>query len=188
MIPAARTIALVCLLPLATMASHAFAAREWEFGIDAGSGLMQQPSSQYFLLGYSGSFLFSHAKTGAGLAITGVGREPFKSGEYVEQDYGGMIEFRKRVATWKSVQLSAGLGAGEMRGFVKRSGDTPLRSDYRMRGASTTIEASWVPPKASGLNIFVNHTLFTGFSTRTQSEARVAWPWSFAMAGAGYQR
>lgn len=168
--------------------SRSFAARDWRFGIDAGGGLIQQPSSQYFLIGYSGSALFTHTKTGAGLALTGVTREPFKSGEHVEQDYGATIEFRKQVAKWRSIQIGAGLGFGEMRGYIKRTGDTPQRSDYRMRGITTTLEVSWVPPKASGMNAFVNHTLFTGFSTRPQSEARVAWPWSIAMAGVGCEK
>jgi hypothetical protein len=163
------------------------ASDTWVTGIEAGTGLMQQPSSQYFLLGYSGTVLLTHAKLTAGVATTFLGRPAFESGNYAEQDYGGLIEFRKGVRVWKSVQLAAGLGVGEMRGYVKRTGENPLRSDYRMRGASTTIQLSWVPPKASGASLFLSHTLFSGFSTQTQSQARVAWPWSFAMFGAGFR-
>lgn len=163
------------------------ASDQWLVGIEAGSGLIQQPSSQYFLLGYSGTALFTHAKSTAGIATTVLGRPAFESGGYTEQDYGGLVEFRKGVRVWKSIQLSAGLGLGEMRGYVRRGGDNPVRSDYRMRGASTTFQVSWVPPKASGASVFLNHTLFSGFSTQSQTKARVAWPWSFAMFGFGFR-
>ena len=178
------TIAVLCC---GVWPRAARAATKWSHGTYVGVGSMQQPSSQYYLLIYGANAFIEHNPTKTGISITAVGRPAFASGNYEEQDYGGFVELHQTVATRGSFSLGAGFGGGQMRGYVKSTGEVEERSDYKMGGPSATIDLRYTAKKGSGFTAQLSHTLLPGLSTSAQTKAWVAWPWSIVMLGAGYR-
>jgi hypothetical protein len=177
---------LAILIAAALFAPGARAAGNWNTGMLVGAGLMQQPSSQYYLLAYSTNAFIEFAPARAGISLTAVGRPRFSASGYEDQDFGGMIEMRKGVATRGNFSLGAGIGGGQMRGYVKSTSLDGGRGDYRMDGVSTTIDLRYSGQRDGRFTAQLSHTMFSGVSTSLETKARVAWPWSFVMLAIGY--
>jgi|GEM_PF-1363546 len=162
------------------------AATNWRTGAIVGAGVMQQPSSQYFLMAYSANAFLEFAPAKAAISLTAFGRPRFSAGNYEDQDFGGLVELRKGVAARGSFSLGASIGGGQMRGYVKSKEVDGTRSDYRMDGVSATVDLRYATGKDARFSAQLSHTMFSGLSTALETKARVAWPWSFVMLGIGY--
>lgn len=168
---------------LVVATSPAFGAGKWRGNIAVASGALQQPSSQYYLLAFSTTLGLDYVPAKTGLRLTIIGRPEFNSGDYTDQDYGGFLELHQNLIERGSMTIGAGIGSGQMRGYVKS--ESSDRSDYQMRGPSCSLDLTWAPGKKSGFNVLISHHLFAGLSTTAQTNARVAWPWTATMVGAG---
>ncbi|NDE16104.1 hypothetical protein EBZ80_14350 [bacterium] len=169
-----------------SVATGARAADNWRTGAIVGAGVMQQPSSQYFLMAYSANAFLEFAPAKAGISLTAFGRPRFSAGNFEDQDFGGLVELRKGVAARGSFSLGASIGGGQMRGYVKSIEVDGARSDYRMDGVSATVDLRYATGKDGRFKAQLSHTMFSGLSTAFETKARVAWPWSFVMLGIGY--
>lgn len=177
------TIKWLLALLLAAEASIAGAAERWNWSLVLGAGTMQQPSSQYYLLAYSASAGLVYKPANTSVQITALGRPEFHSASYQDQDYGGFIEIHQTLAERGALAVDAGIGGGQMRGYIKSdSGD---RSDYRMSGPSCSMSLVWTPHKKRKINVRVKHRLFSALSTSAQTDARVSWPWTSTILGLG---
>lgn len=163
------------------------AASKWSSAAYVGAGTIQQPSSQYFLLAYSAGLSLEYKPAKAGVSLVTIGRPAFSSSGYEDQDFGGFAEFQKVVAERGKFALSAGIGFGQMRGYVKSTNENGGRSDFRMNGPSATIDLRYSAKKDGSFTAKLSHTLLPGLSTAAQTKAWVAWPWSIVMLGIGYQ-
>ncbi len=163
------------------------AADRWTTGVIVGAGLMQQPSSQYYLMAYTANVSLEFTPAKAGISLTAFGRPKFSAENFEDQDFGGLAELRKGVAARGNFSLGASVGGGQMRGYVKSTDGDGGRGDYRMDGVSATIDLRYETGKDGRFNAQLSHTMFSGLSTSLETKARVAWPWSFVMLGIGYR-
>ncbi len=163
------------------------AASKWGTAAFIGTGSIQQPSSQYYLLAYSANVSFEYRPAKAGISFVAIGRPVYSSSDYKDQDYGGFAELQKIVAERGNFAVGAGFGYGEMRGYVKSTDENGGRSDFRMSGPSATIDLRYTLGKGRPFTAKLSHTILPGLSTAAQTKAWVAWPWSIVMLGIGYQ-
>ena len=164
-----------------------FAATNWSGAAYLGAATIQQPSSQYFLIGYSVQGFVEYSPAKAGISFTAIGRPQFSSSSYEDQDYGGFVELHKTVAERGNFLLGAGFGGGQMRGYVKSTDGQKSRSDFRMGGPSATIDLRYAVKKDRSFTAQLSHTVFPGLSTSAQTKAWVSWPWSIVTLGIGYR-
>jgi hypothetical protein len=153
-------------------------------------GVMQQPTSHYYLACYGGRLDLATDADGLVMRASYVERPEFRSVGYADKEYGYFALVGTRVTKGKTgPALTAFIGAGRMHGYVARldtdsapEGATNRRS-FQLPGLSTALEygGRW-----HGLDLAVGHQAFIGYVDDEQLDAYVAWPYNFFQVSAGY--
>lgn len=149
---------------------------------------MMQPASQYFHIVRGGFLDWGREDQKFLIRLSYIERPVFESSGYADQEMGGFAGLGTQAWWSKNYSLLVFAGAGQMRGYSKlsdsASGDGGVsRRDFVLAGLSLALElgVQW-----QHINLAVNHHLFTGFSTREQTSAFVAWPYTFFLLKLGF--
>jgi hypothetical protein len=182
----ARTVALVAA---ATSCLTAAPAQAVSVRAATTGGLMQQPTSHYYLACYGGRVDLATAGDGFVARASYVERPEFRSEGYADKEYGYFALIGTRVTKSASEPaLTAFIGAGRMHGYVARTDtegheDETNRRSFRLPGLTTALEygGRW-----HSLDLAVGHQAFIGYVDDEQLHAYVAWPYNFFQVSAGY--
>jgi hypothetical protein len=143
-------------------------------------GIMQQPTSNYYLACY-GVAVDAAANDGGFIARASyVERPAFSHDGYSEQDRAGVLMAGGTAAKTMGGAVRGFLGLGHVSGFIARTEDDNKtvveQRNYQMYGPAASIEYAVALKRA----VFaLNHTTLVGFAGRSQTTALVAWPYNF---------
>lgn len=141
------------------------------------TGLMQQPSSQYYHLIYGGQLDIAKVDDAAQLRLQYLERPPFRKAGYVDQDFLAGIYFGKSVIRGRFFGASAFIGGGYAWGYIKEDTEnSPAKETYKLPGLGTALEARWT---IKALDIRGSYQVLICQNSRSQLEAYVAWPFSW---------
>ncbi len=151
------------------------------------SGLMQQPTSQYYHLVYgAGAEISNDAQTVIG-RIAYIERPVFAAAGFIDQESFIAATIGSKVTRRKNHGLYAFFGAGRVSGYIKPDPDITTETNLNRRGfsmnaATLTIEygGQWQQLFAS-----LSHQTMIGLVDKAQSEIKVAWPYQFFLANLG---
>jgi hypothetical protein len=143
------------------------------------TGLMQQPSSQYYHYVYGGQLDLARQNDVAILRLQYIERPAFRNAGYVDQDFSGAVLFGKSVLTTGNIGVNALVGGGYTWGYIKDDSDVaPRREAYRLPGITTSLEAKW---GTSSIDFRLAQQMMICQNSKTQAEAYVAWPFTWLL-------
>lgn len=141
------------------------------------TGLMQQPSSQYYHYVYGGQFDLARKEDAAFMRVQYLERPAFHHAGYVDQDFSGALMFGARVLKHGNLGISAVIGGGYAWGYLKEdAAENPQREAYRLPGVATGIEGRW---SIKHVDVRISHQLMICQNDRAQLAAYVAWPFTW---------
>lgn len=150
-------------------------------------GLMQQPTSHYYLAVYGGAVDVATDNDKFIGRVQYVERPEFTNSGYSDKDYGAFGMIGTKVTAARDHGLFAFIGAGRMQGYVRANDETQgqTASDerrYSLPGPTVAVEyaLTW-----NHMNFAVNHQSFIGYVDKVQTDAYVAWPYNFFQATVG---
>jgi hypothetical protein len=157
-------------------------------------GVMQQPSSHYYLAIYGGTVDAGTSDERFLARIAYFERPEFRDAGFADKDMGWFamagtkIKGAGETAGPYGRGLYAFFGVGEMAGYVRADADavapdTPRERDYRLAGLTAALEYDL---KLAGVVVGFGHQTFVGYVDRTQAEAFVAWPFNTFQMRLGY--
>ncbi len=155
--------------------------------VGSGIGLMSQPTSAYYHGAYSGYVDVTNQSEL--LALRGVywERPKFSSGGYTDQEYGYFAMVGTKLTKQKSHGLGCYIGYGAIAGYLAAENgmfpDAPsnLRT-FRLPGPVIELEYAY---QWQHFRVAIEQISFTGFGQRSQTDARVAWPYNLLMLNTG---
>ncbi len=146
------------------------------------TGLMQQPSSQYYHYVYGGQVDIARKDDAAYMRLQYLERPAFRSAGYVDQDFSAALFFGKSVYKKGPLGIGALIGTGYNWGYLKEiAGDAPSREAYRMPGIGTGIEGKWSTDR---LDVRLSYQTMICQNDRSQIDYYVAWPFSWFLLSA----
>ncbi|MEI6398827.1 MAG: hypothetical protein WCO71_08665 [Pseudomonadota bacterium] len=141
------------------------------------TGLMQQPSSQYYHYVYGGQLDLARKNDVAMLRLQYLERPAFRNAGYVDQDFSAAAMFGKSVLRIGNIGVNALVGGGYAWGYIKDDADVaPRREAYRLPGIATSLEAKW---GTNNIDFRLAHQMMICQSSKVQAEAYVAWPFTW---------
>lgn len=157
-------------------------------------GVMQQPSSHYYLAIYGGSVDVGTSDERFLVRGAYLERPEFEDAGFADKDMGwfAMAGTKVKGAGEASGPNGRGLfayfGVGEMAGYVRADADavgpdTARERNYRLGGLSAALEYDL---SLAGVVFGVSHQTFIGYVDRTQTDAFVAWPFNTFQMRLGY--
>lgn len=153
-------------------------------------GLMQQPTSNYYLACYGLNIDAETKDSGFIARGTYVERPKFSSDGFSEQDrsimgFLGTTALKDALFTTDSVR--AFIGGGQVSGYVKkiRNSTTQVAQlrTYNLPGLAASVEYAL---RLKSTAISLGHTTFIGFAGSEQTSALVAWPYNFYSFAFGF--
>lgn len=156
------------------------------FHVGTHSGVMTQPSSNYYHAVYGGYFDLGTDDRRFFSRVSYVERPKFTAAGYIDQDYAESFIIGTKVTKAKTHGLLAGIGGGLVGGYIKPDPDYPEangeKRSYRLPGISTMIEYSleW-----KHIDLGIGHQTFIGHADSEQLRAYVAWPYNFILIRLG---
>ncbi len=166
--------AVMTLLGSLLLTSHALAAAIRPSIV---TGLMQQPSSQYYHAVYGGQVDIARKDDIAYMRLQYLERPAFRSSGFVDQDFSSAVFFGKSVYKKGSLGLGALIGAGYNWGYIKETGvENPIREAYRMPGVGTGLEGRWSTKK---VDLRFSYQTIICQNDRDLFNYYVAWPFSW---------
>lgn len=149
-------------------------------------GVMQQPTSNYYLECYGVSFDVQNKDAGFIVRASYIERPEFKANSFAEKDRAGLLLLGTTATKIFGGSLRAFFGAGNVSGYVARfdsDNKTILeKRSYQLPGPSASIEYQVVLARVT---FAFNHTTFIGYGGKDQTEAMVAWPYNFYSLSTG---
>ena len=143
------------------------------------SGVMQQPTSQYYHLTYGAQLDLARKDDAALMRLQYLERPGFHNGGYVDQDFSGAFFFGASVLKGGSLGMNALLGGGYAWGYIKEENvDSPRHESYKLPGIATGLEARWT---TSLVDVRLTHQMMICQSSKVQLEAYVAWPFTWTL-------
>lgn len=160
-------------------------ATTWD--IAATTGVMQQPTSHYYLGMYGVTADLGTDSQKLMARISYLERPKFKSAGFVDQDFGWFGLVGTKVTKEKDRGLYAFFGFGRMGGTVKLvpSGAPPpakTTSSYLINGPTAALEYA---VHFGHFYVALGHQTFIGYVDQDQLNAFVAWPYNFFQLNAG---
>ena len=146
--------------------------------IDGTLGLMQQPTSHYYL-GVAGLELEGASQNGRFLIRTdGFARPTYTTGSFVEQEYGYRLLIGHRILQTRYQAVSAYGGIGRMFGELSNNEQLSqnAKRSYAMTGPSFSAKYEL---RYLSSSIALSHTTIIGYRDTDQLRAYVAWPFNF---------
>lgn len=146
------------------------------------TGLMQQPSSQYYHYVYGGQLDIARKDDVAYMRLQYLERPAFESAGFIDQDFSAAVFFGKSVLKRGGFGVSALVGAGQNWGYLKEAKvDNPRREAYRMPGIGTALEAKW---SSARVDLRVSYQTMICQNDRELFDYYVAWPFSWFLLSA----
>lgn len=143
------------------------------------SGVMQQPTSQYYHLAYGAQLDLARLDDAALMRWQYIERPAYHKGGYVDQDFSGAFFIGASVLKKSQVGVNALLGGGYAWGYLKEEGgDMPRHEGYRLPGIATALEARWT---TSSFDVRLTHQVMICQNSQAQAEAYVAWPFTWTL-------
>ena len=168
----------------------ASAASAMVFDIGGMSGVMVQPTSNYYHMIY-GAYLGTAAESeGVGFQAGYLERPPFKDVGFVDQEWSYYVVLGTKLTNPKTKPAGVwgGIGWSRVGGYIKPygngSGDNarlPQRS-FIIDGPCADLELYIL---LHGMRLSLAHQTFVGFASDMQTSAYVAWPYNFLMIKLG---
>jgi len=156
------------------------------FHIGTHSGVMTQPSSNYYHAVYGGYFDLGSDDRWIFSRISYVERPKYSASGYIDQDYASSVVIGTKVTKAKTHGLLAGIGGGIVGGYIKPdpnySDATGEKRSYKLPGLVTMIEYTldW-----NHIDLGFGHQTFIGHAESEQLKAYVAWPYNFILIRIG---
>lgn len=174
------------ILLLLMMAS--FEAKAASFQFAGNSGLMVQPSSNYYLLVYGGWVEGGFFNKDVFLVRGGYMERPrFSASGFVDQEFLGYGLIGARIPSSSKGNLIALVGWSEVSGFIDKSSkddeSETTRRRYKMAGPSFYVGYRWTFKKWA---LGFGHQTIVGFAEPQQTAAFVAWPYNLVLAELGW--
>ena len=166
------------------------APASWGLTIQGGAhvGVMQQPTSNYFLGIYGATGDVMRDDHSLFFRLAYFERPEFRNNGFADKDFGGFAMAGSQILRRGEGEVLAMLGAGQMLGYTRVLGHDPDPTDeahkrhYRLTGLTTALEYAyhWL-----GVDFAVSHQAFIGYDGTTQLAALVAWPYTFFLGKMG---
>ncbi len=147
-------------------------------------GLMQQPTSNYYLACY-GLAIDVQASTFIG-RVSYTERPEFSRNGFSEKDGLGLIMAGMSAGKILKGELKVFFGGGVASGYVAELDENRKKTSqrtYQLPGPAAAVEYSVSLGKVS---FAINHTTFIGYGGRDQTAAFVAWPYNLYFLSTGY--
>jgi hypothetical protein len=159
----------------------------WNLAPAITGGLMQQPTSNYYLACY-GMNIDLENQNGAFIARAAYAERPeFNRNGFAEKDRTGLLLAGTTAAKIYGGSVRVFFGGGTASGYVSKiasDNKTTLdRRSYQLPGPSAAVEFA---VNIGKIHFSLNHTTFIGYGGKIQTEAMVAWPYNFYFISAGY--
>jgi hypothetical protein len=169
----------------AILLANSESARALNYGTSIDGGLVQQPTSQYFHLGYGISLWAASSSQRIGLRATYFERPKFRSNSFEDQDRGGAALAYGSIWHKARTRLLAGVGAGRFDGYVRPQ---ETQSDFETRTYSIPGVVVWAQLTQSygRLSFGMSHWTLAGYAGREQFDALVVWPFSVFSLSIGW--
>lgn len=161
-------------------------ARALVFQSGTTGGVMQQPTSQYYLAVYGAYGEVAREDQRFIFRAMYIERPKFSYAGYVDQESGVFGVIGTKLTKAKNHGLSAFVGGGRVGGYVAEEDDDggqgPAKLSFSLPGLVTVLEysAQW-----RRLDVALGHQMFIGYADRTQLESLVAWPYTFFLLRLG---
>lgn len=180
---------LLAALALAALATGAIEARAVTVKAATTVGLMQQPTSHYYLFSYGGEAELQSDAEGGILRFQYVERPEFRTTGFRDKDFGGFVLAGTKLGKEKGRGLYAFLGLGQMAGYTKSVAGAPgigvpETRHYALNGPTAALEYL---ARLGPIDFALGHQTFVGFVDRAEMQAYVAWPYNFFSASMGYR-
>lgn len=159
----------------------------WSVDPAISGGVMQQPTSNYYLACYGLSLDLSNQGASFITRLSYAERPEFNRNGFSEKDQVSLAMAGTTAAKFKHGTVKAFFGGGSVSGYVARIADddkTVLeRRTYQLPGPAAAVEYVLA---AGHFSVALNHTTFIGYGGKEQTEALVAWPYNFYLLSGGY--
>jgi hypothetical protein len=143
------------------------------------SGLMQQPTSQYYHFTYGAQMDVARKEDAAIVRWQYLERPAFRRVGYVDQDFSGAMFFGTNVLKSGQFGVNALVGGGYAWGYLKEEGvASPKREGYKLPGMATALEARWT---TSLVDVRLAHQVLICQNSKAQLQAYVAWPFTWVL-------
>jgi hypothetical protein len=147
-------------------------------------GLMQQPTSNYYLACYGLAVDLQASSFIARVSYTE--RPEFSRNGFAEKDSLGLVMAGMSAKKILKGDLKVFFGAGSASGYVAGLDDQNKKNEqrtYQLPGPAAAVEYSISLGKVS---FAINHTTFVGYGGKDQTQAFVAWPYNLYFLSTGY--
>ena len=143
------------------------------------SGVMQQPTSQYYHLAYGAQLDFARKDDAALMRWQYIERPAFHSSGYVDQDFSAAFFFGANVLKKDRFGMTALVGGGYAWGYIKEETvDLPKHESFSLPGIATALEARWTTRL---LDVRLTHQVMVCQNSKVELEAYVAWPFTWTL-------
>lgn len=157
------------------------------FGLELTTGLMQQPTSQYYLWTYGANATLASENQGLILRLSYLERPKFKSEGFQDQDSAlfAFIGGKSREFT-KSLYVLVYAGFGETSGYIESTDNKEVyqKRSYKLSGPSFSLQI--VYEASQRLRFTLSHETLVGISGQDDFDSYVVWPYLFYQFGIGY--
>ena len=152
-------------------------------------GLMQQPTSHYYLFSYGGQADVSTDGDGFIARIQYVERPEFRTTGFRDKDYGTFGLVGTKLGKISTHGFYAFFGVGQMAGYTKAVADAPgiiqdATRNYSLNGPTASLEYL---ARLGPVDFSVGHQTFIGFVDKGEMQAYVAWPYNFFSTSVGFR-
>jgi len=168
---------------------HCYPAVAGGYRVGLTKALMQQPTSQYYheMNGfYADIFKATDSLT---LRIQYLERPEFKAVGFRDKEYAGFVNLGTRVTPGSRYFISSFLGWGRFSGYIKQDAteeitDPGPHRSYKITGVSLS---GYLNAQVSRVHLAIGVQSFTGFSSQSQLESYVGWPYNMILVNGGFQ-
>jgi hypothetical protein len=147
-------------------------------------GLMQQPTSNYYLACYGLSIDIQSSAFITRMSY--IERPEFSKNGFAEKDGLGLVMAGTSARKIFRGDLKVFFGGGAASGFVAELDEQQKKSQqrtYQLPGPAAAVEYSI---RIGNVSFAINHTTFIGYGGKDQTAAFVAWPYNLYFFSTGY--
>lgn len=152
------------------------------------SGVMQQPSSNYFHYIYGVYGEINNKNNGLSLRVGYLERPLFEAVGFVDQEFFRFVEIGSNLNVAKGHDIYVHMGGGEVNGFIKvdkHNSYQLIRGEDRyfsLKGLALAMEYVF---SFSMFEMALSQLSFVGYGNDAQFKAYVAWPYHFTFLRIG---
>ena len=157
------------------------------YRLSATTGVMQQPTSNYYHFVYGGQADVGTDKDSILLRASYFERPAYRSVGFIDKDYGWSGLLGTKLTKTKKHGLFAFIGLGKVAGYIKTQAANegtvdPKSRSFDLTGINAAMEYAW---QIGRLALGIQHQSLIAFADRSQTEAFVAWPYNLFLLSVG---